>query len=58
MRKSCSRAQKRTDGVTQILVALTALGVFVIFAAGLWLIIEADRKATKLREEQEKRRKR
>ena len=41
-----------------MLVALTALGVFVIFAVGMWLIIETERKATKLREEQEKRRRR
>ena len=42
----------------QILFAVAALGVFVIFAAGMWLIIETERKATKLREEQEKRRRR
>ena len=41
-----------------MLYAATALGVFAIFAVGFWLIIETERKATKLREEQEKRRRR
>jgi uncharacterized membrane protein len=41
-----------------VLVAIAALGVAVIFAIGFWLIIETERKATKLREEQERRRKR
>ena len=42
----------------QVLVAVAALGVAFIFAAGMWLVIETERKATKLREEQEKRRRR
>jgi beta-phosphoglucomutase-like phosphatase (HAD superfamily) len=41
-----------------VLFAAAALGVFAIFAAGMWLIILTDREATKRREEQEKRRRR
>lgn len=47
-----------SNGETQVFVAIAALGVAVIFTAGMWLIIETERKATKLREEQERRRKR
>lgn len=40
------------------MAAVIALGVAVIFGAGLWLIIEADREATRHRNEKEKRRRR
>lgn len=50
--------RRRRDGETQVLVAVTALGVFVIFAIGFWLVILTSIEAEQKRKRDEERRRR